>query len=199
MTSRAFTFCMSPDKRLCSTRRGAWVLFTALAVAMILAGATNHEVSAATKRKPAYRAEPDLRIVSVSASPEPYAAGFGSLDLAIEVELPSDLEGATLLEVSSLISSPSKRSLRFLANRQPVGPPPPGTSSPPSGQGAPSSAAAPQRIVVTLSWDGTDQTRQLVADGQYHYEVRAKLLGKGENGPRTQMVSWPKRGKIEVK
>jgi len=190
---------MSPDKRLCSTRRGAWALSTALVAAMILAGATNHEVSAATKRKPAYQAQPDLRILSVSVSPEPYAAGFGSLDLAIEVELPKDLEDAMLLEVSSLISSPSKRSLRFLTNRQPVGAQPQGTPSSSSAQGTPSSAAAPQRIVVTLSWDGTDQTRQLVADGQYHYEVRAKLLGKGENGPRTQMVSWPKRGTIEVR
>jgi len=55
------------------------------------------------------------------------------------------------------------------------------------------------RIVVTLTWDGRDQTKQVVINGKYGYEVRAKLLVVGENGPRTLMVSWPKHGTLEVR
>src|SRR2546423_12885546 len=40
--------------------------------------------SADAKRKPVQRHEPDLRIVAVTASPEPYSPGTGSLGLAAE-------------------------------------------------------------------------------------------------------------------
>jgi len=152
--------------------------------------------SADAKRKPVHRPEPDLRIVAVTASPEPYSPGTGSLDLAVEVEMPKELNGATLLEVSSLISSQSKRSMRFLSSRQTVNAQPASDPPPKAQTGADS---PPSRIVVKLTWDGTDQTKQLVEHGRYRYEVRAKLLVVGENGPRTQMVSWPKRGTLEVK
>ncbi|MGH2620367.1 MAG: hypothetical protein ACRDHG_07325, partial [Anaerolineales bacterium] len=46
------------------------------------------------------------------------------------------------------------------------------------------------RMTITLTWDGNDQTGQRVQQGRFDYEVRAKLLVVGENGPRTQMVSW---------
>jgi len=166
---------------------------------MLLGSALVGLLSAETadaKRKPVQRPEPDLRIVAVTASPEPYSPGTGSLDLAVEVEMPKELNGATLLEVSSLISSQSKRSMRFLASRQAVSDQP-ASDPPPKAQTAADSP--PSRIVVKLTWDGTDQTKQLVEHGQYRYEVRAKLLVVGENGPRTQMVSWPKRGTLEVK
>jgi hypothetical protein len=44
-----------------------------------------------------------------------------------------------------------------------------------------------------------DQSKQLAESGRYQYEIRAKLLALGENGPRTQMNSWPKRGTLTVK
>jgi len=166
---------------------------------MLLGSALLGLLSAETadaKRKPVQRPEPDLRIVTVTATPEPYSPGTGSLDLAVEVELPKELNGATLLEVSSLISSQSKRSMRFLASRQAVSDQP-ASDPPPKPQTAADSS--PLRMVVKLTWDGTDQTKQLVEHGRYRYEVRAKLLVVGENGPRTQMVSWPKRGTLEVK
>ena len=106
------------------------------------------------------------------------------LDLAVEVELPSGLNGDVLLEVSSLISSPSQRSMRFLSTREPV------ASMPHDGT---------PRMTVTLSWDGADQHEQAVGRGTYTYEIKAKLLAVGEKGPRTLMLSWPKRGTIEVK
>lgn len=177
---------------------------------------------AEAKRKPEPKTPPDLRIISVTASPESYSPGNGTLEFAIEVELPKDIAGDTILEVSSLISSPSKRSMRFLSSRQPVDARLPSTSSTAmespesSRQGGPgestpaggpearavlqsSAESPPPRIAVTLTWDGTDQTKQLVEHGRYSYEVRAKLLAVGEKGPRTQMVSWPKRGTLEIK
>lgn len=124
-----------------------------------------------------------------------YSLQDGPLNIVIEIELPKDLDGATILEVASLISSPSKRSMRFLSNRQPVG----AAGSPLSGQDVVSDSALKPRVSVTLTWDGTDQNQQTVEQGTYHYEVRAKLLAVGEKGPRTQMISWPKRGTMDVK
>jgi hypothetical protein len=117
-------------------------------------------------------------------SPEAYVAGQGAMDMAVVVELPSDLDGEMLLEVSSLISSPSKRSMRFLSARQPITMPLPDGAS---------------RTTVTLTWDGTDQHEQAVGQGRYAYEIKAKLLTVSGKGPRTLMHSWPKRGAIEIK
>ena len=100
-------------------------LFTAGTLA--LAGLFLSAPAAEAKRRPV--AEPDLRIVQVTMSSANYVPGQGMLDVAVEVELPSDLDGDTLLEVSTLISSPSKRSMRFLSARQPVPSPQPDGAS----------------------------------------------------------------------
>lgn len=145
----------------------------------------------AAKRPPAH--EPDLRILQVALSPEPYEPQHGVLQLTIQIELPEHLDGATLLEVSSLINSPSKRSMRFLTSREPVGAPSAKTmTGNQPGEGKP-------RVAVVLIWDGTDQSKEFARRGRYHYEVRAKLLTAGEKSPRTLMISWPRRGVIEVK
>ena len=128
---------------------------------------------------------PGLRILDLTLSPDPYRVGEGSLQLQIAVELPADVDPSSLLEVSALIASPSKRSMRFLVSRQPVVAYVTGSVSKP-------------RISVTLFWDGTDQMRRQVTEGRYTYEVKAKLLSVGSNGPRTQMLSWPKRGTVTV-
>lgn len=157
----------------------------ALAAALLSAPAVG------AKRPPPI--EPDLRIVQVTLSPEPYEPQRGVLQLTIQIELPEHLDGTTLLEVSSLLNSPSKRSIRFLTSRQPVGAPSGQTvtENPPE-QGKP-------RVAVVLIWDGTDQNKEFARSGRYHYEVRAKLLAAGEKSPRTLMLSWPKRGAIDVK
>jgi len=151
--------------------------------------------SAWAKRKPAYRPQPELRILTVTPSASAYSPQDGPMNFAIEVELPKDLKGATILEVSSFISSPSKRSMRFLSSRQPV------EHAADPASAAPGGPETKPRLAVTLSWDGTDQRRQVVEQGIYQYEVRAKLLAvsAGDKGPRTQMISWPKRGTLEVR
>lgn len=129
---------------------------------------------------------PDLKITSVNVAPDPFRPGNGSLHLKINVELPDDLASGTLLDVSALIASPSKRSMRFLSSRQPVEMPPAGVNS-----------SKPQ-VEIDLAWDGTDQARKMVGAGSFSYEIRAKLLAVGTRGAHTKMTSWPKRGTLSV-
>lgn len=184
-----------PAERAPIRSRAAAVL---CALALLLIGI---EDQALAKRKRGPVKEPDLKILSVTLSPLPYDPKGGSLDLAIRVRLPRELVGAPVLEVSSLITSPSMRSMRFLSLRQPVGPAvqPDGSASPSTAESRADGDATAGLIEVTLTWDGTDQMKQVVGQGRYQYEVRAKLLASDENGVRTQMVAWPKRGLLEVK
>ncbi len=129
-------------------------------------------------------APPPLKILDISTSPMPYVPGPEPLALTIEVELPKNLKEDDLVEVSSFISFPSQRSIRFLFSRHPI-------SSLIEHNGKP-------RVSTTLLWDGRDQTDQLVVAGTYKYEVRAKLLAKESYGLRTKMVSLRARGTLEV-
>lgn len=163
--------------------RLAWTL---LCVSLLLWAPS----SAAAKAKPhqAPRAEPEFRILDLNVSPNPYLISSGSLQFSASVQLPKELSGASLLEVAALITSPSKNSLRFLTTRTPLDP-----------HSAATDGTVPPQISVVLTWDGLDQKKVPSEAGLYHFEVRAKLLANGEKGPRTQLVSWPKRGTIEVK
>jgi hypothetical protein len=144
--------------------------------------------SAKSKRHHAPRPEPELKILDLNVSPNPYTISSGSLQFSALVQLPKELNSATLLEVSSFITSPSQNSLRFLTTRTALEP-----------HAASTNGATPPQISVALTWDGLDQKKVASGAGLYHFEVRAKLLANGEKGPRTQMVAWPKRGTVEVK
>ena len=144
--------------------------------------------SAKSKGHRAPRPEPELKILELKVSPNPYTIASGLLQFSALVKLPKELDGATLLEVSSFITSPSKNSLRFLTTRTALEP-----------HAASTDGTAPPQVSVFLTWDGLDQKKILSGTGLYQYEVRAKLLANGEKGPRTQMVAWPKRGTVEVK
>ena len=147
-----------------------------------------YAVSAKSKPAKAPRPEPELKVLELKISPNPYTVSAGSLQFSTVVQLPRELDGATILEVSTLVSSPSKRSIRFLSLRKALELPPV----------TPVSAEQPT-IPVVLTWDGMDHTKVPAEAGVYQFELRAKLLSNGEKGPRTLMVSWPKRGTLEVK
>jgi len=173
----------------CSELLGSWscqVAWVLLCAALLLWAPP----AASAKAKPhqAPRPEPELKILDLKVSPNPYTISSGSLQFSALVQLPKELNGATLLEVSSFITSPSKNSLRFLTTRTPLKP-----------HAASTDGAVPPQVSVLLTWDGLDQKKIPSGAGLYQFEVRAKLLANGEKGPRTQMVSWPKRGTIEVK
>jgi hypothetical protein len=153
-----------------------------------LVGVPPTESLAKDKLSRAPRAEPELKIIDLNIAPRPYAQGDGPLQFSVTVQLPRDLNRTRILEVTSLISSPSKTSLRFLTHRQPLQ-----IESTRNGE------EERHKVVVDLVWDGRDHRKQVAGVGTYSYEVRTKLLANGERGLRTVMVAWPKRGTLEVK
>ncbi|HJT22780.1 MAG TPA: hypothetical protein VJ746_20065 [Nitrospira sp.] len=168
---------------------GMWwrrTLWLTVSLAIVCAGSV--QVSAKPKPSRAPRPEPDLKILEFTITPNPYTVSGGTLEFMATVQLPKDLDGATLLEVSSLVSSPSKTSLRFLSTRKTV-----------DAHAIPAADGDFPRVPIVLAWDGLDHNKAPAVAGMYHYEMRAKLLANGEKGPRTIMVSWPKRGMIEVR
>lgn len=196
MSPRPHGFTMTSHA---SRQRLAWLATVTLVVAWLSMGA--EDAWAKGKQKSAPRPEPELKILELKVSPNPYAPGQGSLEFAVTIQLPKELNGATVLEISSLVSLPSKTSFRFLSDRKPVHSLLNGSA--PSTQASGSSEVSihdiPPRIQVLLKWDGNDQQQRVAPAGAYDYEVRAKLLTMGEKGPRTQMLSWPRRGTLVVK
>jgi hypothetical protein len=176
-----------PNRR--ATGRAGGFATTGLVLSCILSLAALSPSDGFAKTKPsrAPRPEPELKILDLRIAPTPYEAGNGPLEFSVNVQLPKELNGATVLEVSSLISSPSKTSLRFLTHRQALQP-----QSIKPGE-------ARTVLPIRLSWDGQDHRKQLAGPGTYAYEVRIKLLANGEKGLRTMMVAWPKRGELTVK
>ncbi len=148
--------------------------------------APSHAASAKVKGK-----FPDLKILSVEATPMPFFLNEHPLTLTITVVLPKSVPGDALLDVSTLITSPSKTSFRLLTNRQAV--------ANDAGGGADGAKSIPLQVQVMQMWDGTDHTRRMVADGLYDYQVQAKLLVPGKNGPLMREASLKKRGKFEVR
>ena len=156
-------------------------------LAVLFPDESHSRVKSKAKTSRAPRAEPELKIVELAIAPKPYTVGNGPLQFSVTVQLPRTLRRDLILEVTSLISSPSKTSVRFLSHRQPV-----------EISSASGAEAERQKVSIELMWDGQDQRKQLAVGGTYSYEVRTKLLSNGEKGLRTVMVGWPKRGTVQV-
>ncbi len=137
---------------------------------------------AAKRKKPTPK--PPLKIVDITTSPVPFALGHGPMALTVTVELPQNSDQFDLLEVSSLISVPTRRSIRFLVSRQPL-------DTVIIEDGRP-------RMKTTLLWDGKDQTRKHVRQGTYSYEARAKLMVHEEGFTKAKIVSPFARGTLDV-
>ena len=161
-----------------------------LALALSCLAGTGDSLSYAAKTKTPAR-QPDLKILSVDPMPFPFVVNESPWTLTITVELPKNLPEQALLNVTTLITSPSKSSIRLLENNQPLtGKIPADASNENDDQ---------RRIKIVQRWDGTDHTKQIVSDGLYDYQVQAKLMVAGKNGPVTQVTSWKKRGTFEVR
>ncbi len=185
------TTLMCRDHALTGNERFAPRLLVTILVCGIVSALVYADLASA-KRKTSSRSGPALRIVSVETSAKSISPANGSLDFDIEIQVPNTLYDETILEVSSLITSPSKTSVKFLFTRQSL------EVLSAAGSPATQSTEATRRVKVTLTWDGTDQTKQRAGSGRYRYEVRAKLLKVGNNGPRTFLAARPKRGTVEV-
>ena len=136
----------------------------------------------AKRKKPTPK--PPLKIVDITTSPVPFAPGHAPMAITVTVELPENVDQFDLLEVSSLISVPTRRSVRFLASRQPL-------NTVVIEDGKP-------HVKTTLLWDGKDQTRQHVPQGTYTYEARAKLMAHEEGFTKAKIVSPFARGTLDV-
>jgi hypothetical protein len=125
-----------------------------------------------------------VRISEVVLSPDPFIIGKSALTLAVLVELPPSLHGAFVLEVSVMITSPTRRTMSFVAHRRVVD----------------NQEAKGRNLTVpmVLVWDGKDQYHQLVPDGSYFYELQAKLMEDQGYGPRTKIVSRRVHGTLEA-
>lgn len=165
----------------------------ALAVGVgLLVGPLHEPDHALAKSKARAKAKmPDLKILSVEASPLPFFLNEHPLTLTISVALPKSIPDDALLDVTTLITSPSKTSFRLLTNRQTVA-----SDAVAEADGA---TSLPSLVQVLQTWDGTDHTKQIVADGLYDYQVQAKLMVPGKNGPLLREASLKKRGKFEVR
>ena len=134
---------------------------------------------------------PNLKILSVDPRPLPFVVTKRPLTLTIMVELPKTFPEEALLNVTTLITSPSKSSIRVLESRQPL--------TDKTVTDAAIENGNPRRIEVVQVWDGTDQTKRVVSDGTYNYQVVAKLMAPGKNGPLTWETSWKRRGSFAVR
>ena len=149
----------------------------------LLALLTAPDALDAKRKKRTYR--PPVKIVNVTPSPVPFTPGPGSsLALAVTVELPGNLDGIDVIEVSSLISFPSKSSIRFLFDRQPLD-----DVVVENGK---------SRKQLTLLWDGKDQNRRYVSPGKYAYAIRAKLMAEEKGFVKAKTVSLFERGTLDV-
>lgn len=136
----------------------------------------------AKRKKPI--SKPPLKIVAITTSPVPFAPGHGPMAITVTVELPKKLDQFDVLEVSSLISVPTRRSVRFLASRQPL-------------KKAIIEDGKPH-VKTILLWDGKDQTRQHVRQGTYLYQARAKLMAREDGFTKAKIVSPFARGTLDV-
>lgn len=134
---------------------------------------------------------PDLKILSVDPAPLPFVVAERPLTLTIMVELPKTLPEEALLNVTTLITSPSKSSIRVLESLQAL--------TDKTVTEAAIENGNPRRIEIVQVWDGTDQTKRVVSDGTYDYQIQAKLMVPGKNGPLTRETSWKRRGNLEVR
>src|ERR1043165_5511968 len=77
-------------------------------------------VWAKSKAAKASRPEPELKVLELKITPNPYTVSAGSMEFSALVQLPRERDGATILELPSLVPSPSKTSIRFLSLRKPL-------------------------------------------------------------------------------
>ena len=161
--------------------RRIWPKLMVICLSMVLSVFLCEQVDAKKKRK---RFISPVKVEQVATSPDPFIIGQSLLTLSMMVKVPASAKDSKILEVSALITSPTRRTMSFVSQRLPL-------------------AEATQGgllglVPVELVWDGKDQYDQLVVDGSYFYEIQAKLMEDKGEGPRTKIVSHRIQGTLEV-
>jgi hypothetical protein len=152
-----------------------------ICLGMVLSVFLCEPVDAKKKRK---RFISSVKVEQVTTSPDPFIVGQSPLTLSMMVKVPLSTKGNKFLEVSALITSPTRRSMSFVSRR---------LSFAEATQGGLLSF-----VPIELVWDGKDQYNAFVPDGSYFYEIQAKLMDDTGNGPRTKVVSRKIQGTLEA-
>ena len=158
-----------------------WPKFFVLCLVGIVTFFLCEQADARKKRK---RFISPVRVEEVATYPNPFIIGQSPMTLSMMVKVPLSKVETKIIEVSALITSPTRKSMSFVTQRLPL-------------------AEATQGgllnlISVDLVWDGKDQYDRLVEDGSYFYEIQAKILEDKGNGPRTKIVSHRVQGTLEA-
>jgi hypothetical protein len=169
------------QEKRCLLYKGIWPKLMVICLGVIVTLFLCEQADARKKRK---RFISPVKVEEVATSPDPFIIGQSPLKLSMMVKVPLSAIDEKVLEVSALITSPTRRSMSFVSQRLPL-------------------AEATQGgllnlVPVELVWDGKDQYDQLVVDGSYFYEIQAKLLEDEGHGPRTKLVSHRVQGTLEA-
>jgi hypothetical protein len=160
---------------------GIWPKLLVICLGVILTFFLCEQADARKKRK---RFISPVKVEEVATSPDPFIIGQSPLTLSMMVKVPLSAIDEKVLEVSALITSPTRRTMSFVSQRVPL---------------VEATQGGLLRLVpVELVWDGKDQYDQLVVDGSYFYEIQAKVLEDKGNGPRTKIVSHRVQGTLEA-
>ena len=170
-----------PQEKRCPLLLGILPKLMVICLGMVLSVFLCEQVDAKKKRK---RFISSVKVEEVATSPDPFIIGQSPMTLSMMVKVPLSAIDDKVLEVSALITSPTRRTMSFVSQRLPL-------------------AEATQGgllglVPVELVWDGKDQYDQLVADGSYFYEIQAKVMEDKGNGPRTKIVSHRIQGTLEA-
>ena len=138
----------------------------------------------ADARKKRKRFSSPVKVEEVSTSPDPFIIGQSPLTLSMMVKVPLAGLDDKVLEVSALITSPTRRSMSFVSRRLPLA--------------EVTQGGLLRSVPIDLVWDGKDQYEKLVADGSYFYEIQAKVMEEEGYGPRTKMVSHRIQGTLKA-
>lgn len=168
------------EEKRCTLFAGIWPKLLVIGLGVVLALFLVKNVEG-KKRK---RFISPVKVEQVATSPDPFIIGQSPMTLSMMVKVPLSGIDDKVLEVSALITSPTRRSMSFVSQRLPLAE---------ATQGGLLSL-----VPVELVWDGKDQYDQLVVDGSYFYEIQAKLLEDEGNGPRTKIVSHRVQGTLEA-
>ena len=165
----------------CLLYKGIWPKLMVICLGVIVTLFLCEQADARKKRK---RYISPVKVEQVATSPDPFIIGQSPLTLSMMVKVPLSAIDEKVLEVSALITSPTRRTMSFVSQRLPL---------------AEATQGGLLRLVpVELVWDGKDQYDQLVVDGSYFYEIQAKLLEDEGHGPRTKIVSHRVQGTLEA-
>lgn len=161
--------------------KGTWTKLMVICLVAIVSLFLCEQADARKKRK---RFISPVKVEEVATFPDPFIIGQSPLTISMMVKVPLSGVDRKILEVSALITSPTRRTMSFVSQRLPLA--------------EVTQGGLLGLVSVELVWDGKDQYEHLVADGSYFYEIQAKVLEDKGIGPRTKIVSRRVQGTLEA-